>query len=408
VDHLLEKATRQHTKDHNSRLVLRTIYEYDEVSRAELARLTQLTRTTVSDVVGDLIGRGLVEEVGHGATGVGRTPMLLSVVDDSRYVVAVSVTNDEIYGALVNLRGGLRRQASQPLAERGGDAALAAIYALVDELTGGAERPLLGIGINTPGLIDTVSGTVLRAINFGWEDLPLRELLQARYDLPVYVANDSQTLALARYMFGEASGTPNLVLIKVGQGIGAGIVLGGHLFAGDGYGAGEIGHMVVLEGGPRCKCGNQGCLETLASSAVILGQARELAADPASALYGLASPTIADLAAAAQAGDAGVRAIIAQAGRYLAIAVANIVSVLNVRQIVISGRLAPLGDLLGDAVRAELVRRTLPTLARGTEVTVAAMGPDAPLVGAIAPLLTYELGLARLQRRPERVGESST
>ncbi|MBX0328026.1 ROK family transcriptional regulator [Oscillochloris sp. ZM17-4] len=401
MDHLLEKATRQHTKDHNSRLVLRTIYEYGEISRAALARLTQLTRTTVSDVVGDLIARGLVEEVGHGATGVGRTPMLLSVVDDSRLVVAVSVTNDEIHGALVNLRGGLRQQARMTLTDHGGAAVLAMIYAMIDALARAAEQPLLGIGITTPGLIDPATGTVLRAINVGWEDLPLGALLQERYGLPASIANDSQTLALARYMFGEPVDTPNLVLIKVGQGIGAGIVLGGHLFAGDGYGAGEIGHMVVVDDGPPCKCGNRGCLETVASSAVILRQARALAADPASPLHGIAALTIDDVARAARDGDAGVRAIVEAAGRYLAIAVANIVSVLNVRQIVISGRVAPLGDLLGAAVRDELGRRTLPALAKGTLVEVVAMGPDAPLVGAAAPLLTYDLGLARLQRRAD-------
>jgi predicted NBD/HSP70 family sugar kinase len=400
VDHLLEKATRQHTKDHNSRLVLRTIYDRGELSRADLARQTQLTRTTVSEVVGELIERGLVEEIGHGAVAVGRTPMMLSVVDDSRHVVAVSVTNDEVHGALVNLRGSLRRELRLPLPSRTGDAVLATIYSVIDGLTGSAERPLLGIGINTPGLIDTTTGTVLRTVNFGWEDLPLGGLLHERYRLPVSVANDSQTLALARYMFGQAPDTPNLVLIKVGRGIGAGIVLGGQLFSGDGYGAGEIGHMVVVEGGARCECGNYGCLETVASSAVILREASALAgADPGSALYGRATLTIADLAQAAAAGDAGLRAIVAAAGRHLAIAVANIVSVLNVRQIVITGRVAPLGDLLGDAVRAELARRALPALVRGTSVEVAPVGVDDPLVGAIAPLLTAELGLARLQRR---------
>ncbi len=406
MDYLLEKATRQHTKDHNSRLVLRAIYDRGEVSRADLARLTHLTRTTISEVVGELIERGLVEEIGHGAIAIGRMPIMLSMADDSRHVVAVSVTNDEVQGALVNLRGSLRREARLPLPSRESATVLATIYALLDDLTHRAEHPLLGIGINTPGLVDARSGTVLRAVTFGWEDVPLGNLLKERYRLPVSVANDSQTLALARYMFGENPSTPNLVVIKVGRGIGAGIVLGGHLFSGDGYGAGEIGHMVVVENGVRCNCGNHGCLETVASSAVILRQAYELAvANSHSALHHRAtSPdalTVADLAWAATAGDAGIHQIIAGAGRYLAIAVANIVSVLNVHQIVITGRVAPLGNLLGDAIRIELARRALPTLVRGTLVEVAEMGPEAPLVGAIAPLLTQELGLARLQRRAD-------
>jgi len=178
----------------------------------------------------------------------------------------------------------------------------------------------------------------------------------------------------------------------VGRGIGAGIVLDGRLFSGEGYGAGEIGHLVVEPGGARCKCGNQGCLETVASSAVILARARELVPNPEAL-------TLEAVARAAEAGDERMRAIIADAGRYLGIALASLVSVLNVRRVVITGRVAPLGALLRDAARAELARRVLPALLRGTEVEVLAMGPDAPLLGAMAPLLTDELGLARLQRR---------
>jgi N-acetylglucosamine repressor len=396
AEHLLAKATRQHTKDHNSRLLLRTIYEYDAISRADLARLTALTRATVSEVAGELIERGLVEEVGHGQVAIGRTPILLSVVDDARLAAAISVTNDEVHGALVNLRGALRQETRRPLARRDGETALAAIVAVAAELIAAAGRPLLGIGINTPGLIDTASGTVLRAVGFGWDEFPLGATLQRRFGLPVYVANDSHSLALAEYMFGAEQGTSNLVVIKVGRGIGAGIVLNGHLFAGEGYGAGEIGHLVVAPGGARCMCGNAGCLETVASSAAILERARALglaAADPA-------APTMDDLARAARDGDLAAGALVAEAGRYLGAAVASIVSVLNLRRIVITGRVAPLGELLGTAVRDELARRALPALARGTRVEVLAMGPDAPLLGATAPLLTYELGLARLQRRP--------
>jgi len=392
TDHLLAKATRQHTKDHNSRLLLRTIYEYGEISRAELARLTRLTRATVSEVAGELIERGLVEEVGHGQVAVGRTPILLSVADDARLAVAISVTTDEVHGALVNLRGALRQTAERKLTSRDGDTVLDAIFAVAEALIAAADRPLLGIGINTPGLIDTATGTVLRAVSFGWEELPLAAQLQQRFQLPVHVANDSHSLALAEYMFGAAQGTPNLVVIKVGRGIGAGIVLDGRLFSGEGYGAGEIGHLVVEPGGARCKCGNQGCLETVASSAVILARARELVPNPEAL-------TLEAMARAAEAGDERMRAIIADAGRYLGIALASLVSVLNVRRVVITGRVAPLGALLRDAARAELARRVLPALLRGTEVEVLAMGPDAPLLGAMAPLLTDELGLARLQRR---------
>jgi predicted NBD/HSP70 family sugar kinase len=401
---LLEKATRQHTKDHNSRLLLRTIYEYGEISRADLARLTRLTRATVSEVAGELIERGLIEERGQGQVAIGRTPTLLSVVDDARLVAALSVTNDEVQGALVNLRGSLRHEVELKLPSRDGDMVLETIYAVAEALLKAADRPLLGIGIVTPGLIDTATGSVLRAVHFGWEDFPLGALVQQRFNLPTYVANDSHSLALAEYMFGEAQGSQSLVVLKVGRGIGAGIVLDGHLFSGEGYGAGEVGHLVVVEDGPLCKCGNHGCLEAVASSAVLLERALELAhASPETALGRLASQaepaTIETIAQAVEAGDAGARGLVVEAGRHLGVAVASLVSVLNLRRIVITGRVAPLGDTLREAIAAELARRALPTLVRTTSVEVLAMGPEAPLLGATAPLLTYELGLARLQRR---------
>lgn len=404
MTHLLAKATRQHTRDHNSRMVLRTIYEYGEISRADLARLTQLTRATVSEVVGDLIERGLVEEVGHGASAVGRTPILLSVVDEARHVAAISVTNESVAGALVSLRGGLRAATVVALPRRDGAAALATIYAVADSLTAAADGPLLGIGINTPGLIDISSGTVVRGVSFGWEDLPLGAMLQERYHLPAYVSNDSHSLALAEYMFGPAQGTPNLVVVKVGNGIGAGIILGGRLYTGEGYGAGEIGHLVVEEGGAPCKCGNSGCLETVASAVALLGRARALAAaDPGSPLGRLApapaSMTLDMIALAARDGDPGAGALVADAGRSLGVAVAGLVSVLNVRRVLLTGRVAALGEPLRAHVQAELARRALPALARQTSVEVAALGPDAPLLGAAAPLLTHELGLERLTVR---------
>lgn len=400
----LTKATRQHTRDHNSRLVLRTIYEYGEISRADLSRLTGLTRTTISEVVGDLIGQALVQEVGHAPAGVGRTPILLSVVDDSRQIVAVNLTSNELQGAVLNLRGEVRHRDRQPLADRDGPALLARLEAFLSALIGAASAPLLGIGISTPGLIDVEKGIVIRAVNFGWQDLPLRQLLQARFELPAYVANDSHTTAMAEFMFGRSQGRPNLAVIKVGQGIGAGVLLGGQLFYGDGYGAGEIGHVVVQEGGPQCKCGNRGCLETVANVTALVERAKELAAAAPESQLGAtlaAGEPIAleTVLRAYLADDAPARAAVGATGHYLAIGVASLVGVLNVGRIVIAGRLAPFGDGLRDAVREELARRVLPALAQSTEIDIVAQGPDTALLGAAALLLIHELGLTRLQRR---------
>jgi N-acetylglucosamine repressor len=404
VEYVLKKATRQHTRDHNTRLVLQAIYDSGEISRADLARFTHLTRTTISEVVSGLIDQGLVEEVGQGPAGVGRTPTLLSVVEDSRHIVAVNIAATELQGAVVNMQSGIRHRARLPFAGQDGDAVLAQLYPFIDGLVDAASSPLLGIGISSPGLIDTTNGIVWQAVTFGWQNLPLRSLVQTRYNLPVYVANDSHTVALAEYMFGRSQHATNLVAIKVGYGIGAGIVLNGQLFAGDEYGAGELGHMVVEENGLPCKCGNAGCLETVASIPAIIHRAQLLAQhDQTSLLHRFAADraaiTLDTVLQAFLAGDQAVQQMIAAIGRYLGISVANLVALLGVRHVVITGRIAPFGQILCNAIRHEVSRRVLPALAQATEIEIVAQGPDTVLLGAAALLLTNELGLTRLLRR---------
>jgi len=409
-EHVLKKATRQHTRDHNTRLVLQTIYESGEISRADLARITHLTRTTVSEVVNDLMDQGLVNEVGQGPARVGRTPTLLSVVDQSRHMVAINVTVTELQGAVVNLRGGIEHQASISLAEQDGGTVLAQLYPFIDRLVGAASGRLLGIGISTPGLIDPINGIVRQAVAFGWQNLPLRSLVQTRYHLPVYVANDSHTVALAEYMFGRNRHATNLVAIKVGYGIGAGIVLHGQLFTGDLYGAGELGHMVVEENGLPCKCGNTGCLETVANIPAIVHRVQLLVeSNPNSLLHTIAADpaaiTFDMILQAFLAGDQTVRQMVLVIGRYLGIGVANLITTLGIRHVVITGRVAPFGQVLRDAIHQEVSRRVLPTLSQGLEIEVVAQGPHTILLGTAALLLTNEVGLTRLLQREPRGAE---
>ena len=274
------KATHAQTRQHNHRLVLRTLYDFGPISRAEVARSTGLTRTTVGDVVGDLLDEGMVEEVGRGPSTGGKSPILLSIVGDARLVIGLDLGESTFSGALVNLRGEVRRVVELPVEGRNGDDALDLVFRLVDELLKESSTTPLGIGVGTPGLVDTRTGTIRWAVNLDWQDLPLGGLLHERYGLPSNVANDSQAAALAEYTFGgESHGQrlPNLVTIKVGRGIGAGLVLNGSLFQGDGFGAGEIGHVAVVDDGAACRCGRFGCLETVASSRAIAERAAELA-----------------------------------------------------------------------------------------------------------------------------------
>jgi N-acetylglucosamine repressor len=395
----MKKATQQQTKTHNSRLILKTIYDQGEVSRADIARLTGLTRTTVSDAVAELIEDGLVTEVGLGPSVGGKPPTLLSLVDDSRHLIGIDLADSEFRGGVINLRGKIRHRLSLPINDRDGDAALALVYALTDELVAAAaDSSLLGIGIGTPGLMDAQRGVVRNAVNLDWQNLPLGDLLEERYHMPVYIANDSQVAALAEYTFGERRSVSNLIVVKVGRGTGAGIVLNGQLHYGDGFGAGEIGHVVVVEGGERCRCGRLGCLETVASSRAIIRRAQAIArSNPHSILHQFVSKpeeiNTSIVLQAFEAGEEALRPVIAEVARYLGMAVANLVGALNVQHIVIAGSVARFGQALLEPIIEEMEQRSLAALADETRVEISSLGPDIVLLGAAALLLTQELGL---------------
>jgi N-acetylglucosamine repressor len=393
------KATHAQTRLHNQRLVLRTVYDFGPISRAEVARSTGLTRTTVGDVVGELIDDGMVEEVGRGPSTGGKSPILLSIIGDARQVIGLDLGESIFSGALVNLRGDVHRVVELPVEGRNGDAALDLVFRLVDELIAEASSTPLGIGVGTPGLVDTRTGTIRWAVNLDWQDLPLGGLLHERYGLPSNVANDSQAAALAEYTFGaEERGQrlPNLVTIKVGRGIGAGLVLNGSLFQGDGFGAGEIGHVAVVDDGAACRCGRFGCLETVASSRAISDRAAELARELHTPLERKADGEldIDDLVRAYLDGDPAARQAALEAARFLGRAIANLIGALNVSRVVLDGPVTGFGDEWLATVADEARRRSLTLVSGDTEIEFGRLTENVVILGASALLITRELGLS--------------
>jgi glucokinase-like ROK family protein len=394
----MPKATQKQTKEHNTSLILKTIFEQDGTSRAEIARTTRLTKTTVSSIVADLMQEELVEEIGFGNSDGGKPPILLSVVDDARCFIGIDLANSEFRGAIVNLRGEIVQRLNLSISGRDSVSALELIYTLIDKLLAVSDKSICGIGIGTPGLIDPHKGVIRRAVNLDWQDLPLRSLLEERYNLPCYITNDCQAAALGEYTFGENSATSNLVVLKVGRGIGSGIVLNGQLYYGDGYSAGEIGHLVVIEDGKTCACGNRGCLETVASTRALARRAREIAqSNPNSKLFQfVTTPDEINtdiILHALEAGDEDIKNVIAEAGYYLGIALANIVGVLNVQHIVIAGSAARFGDTLLAPIKNTMRRHSLSILADETNVNFSSLGQDIVIKGAASLLLANELQL---------------
>jgi N-acetylglucosamine repressor len=403
----MQKATRQHTKEHNRNLALKTIFEHESISRAEIARITRLTRTTVSDIVADLLAANLVSEIGVGSSLGGKSPILLSLVDDSRYLIGVDLAYNQFSGAVVNLRGKIRQMVSIPVNFRNKDESLAAVYKILDQLMESACQPMIGIGVGTPGLVDTGEGVVVNAVNLDWKNLPLARLLKERYHLPVYILNDSQAAALGEYTYGKGhTADSNLIVINVRQGIGAGIVINGRLFQGDGGAAGEIGHVVVIqEGGDLCRCGNYGCLETVASSQAIVKRAQLLASqNPGSQLsQDFQEIDLDTIEMAFNAGDPLARQVVLEAGRHIGLAISNLVGTLNIHKIVLAGVMTCFGKPWLEAVRESMSHATLSSLAQDTVVEIGQLGGNGVILGASALLANDYALLINRQPKPDQV-----
>jgi N-acetylglucosamine repressor len=375
-----KKATHQLTKQHNRDLVLRTIFAHDSISRAEVARVTHLTRTTVSDVVNGLLTEGLVEEIGRGESIGGKSPILLSIVADSRYLIGLNLAQDKFTGAVVNLRGEIKEFVEAPVHDDNGEKALQLVYQILDQLTRKKLKPIVGIGVGTPGLVNTREGVVVNAVNLEWQDLSLGQLLEKKYKLPVLVVNDSQAAAIGEYVYGsDHAPDENLIVVNVIHGIGAGILINGRLFQGDGGGAGEIGHVVVQENGALCRCGQHGCLETVASARAVVQQMK--------------MGSLEEVFLAFQGGNSKSKSVIEKAGHYLGASLANLIGTLNIQRIVLTGDMTRFGEEWLNAVSAAMQTGAFFRMAADTKLEIGKLDYRACILGASAFLLLDDYSL---------------
>jgi predicted NBD/HSP70 family sugar kinase len=248
--------------------------------------------------------------------------------------------------------------------------------------------------------VNTSEGVVVNAVNLDWTNLPLASLIKDRYQLPVYVINDSQAAAMGEYTYGKGHQTDNnLIVINVRYGIGAGIIINGQLFQGDGGGAGEIGHVVVVpEGGLLCRCGNRGCLETVASAQAITKRIQMIAGETRSTplLQSMPAIDLETIEKAFVAEDPFVRQVVLEAARYLGMAISGLVGTLNIQKIVLTGDMTHFGAPWLKAIQETETLTSLPGLTRGTRIEIGQLHGDGIILGASA-LVANNYSLLLLQ-----------
>jgi predicted NBD/HSP70 family sugar kinase len=376
----------QSLRDANRRLVVDALSQRGVASRAEIARITGLSRSTVSSLVTDLQRAGLVTEREADETSegqVGRPPVLIALDRSAGAVVGVDFGHSHIAVAVADLSHTVLAERWQEidvdhLAVEGLDAAADLVESVLDESKVDRTQ-VLGIGMGMPGPIagdDKQVGS--SSILPGWVGVNANNELERRLGLPVRVENDANLGALAEYMWGAGAGYSDIAYIKVSSGVGAGLIVGGKLHRGVGGTAGEIGHTQFRDEGQICRCGNRGCIETVArtdtiASSVSAGRGKHL--------------TIGEVIELARAGDPPAQRIIGDAGRHIGTAVATLCNLLNPQRVIVGGELSAAGEILLTPLVDSLQRYAIPTAAADVSVVPGELGKRAEVMGALALVL---------------------
>jgi glucokinase-like ROK family protein len=379
------------------------------VSRAEIAQSLGVSRATVSTIVDNLIKAGLVVERGAGLSRGGRRPIVLRVNPDAGQVLGVDIGASHVLAVAADLCGRILHEAEETIdIAAGPEACLPQIAAMVEQLlakAGGPEK-LCAIGVGVPGPVIAARGVVSSPpIMPGWDGYPIRGYFEERWGRPALVDNDSDLGVLGEWTFGAGRGETNLAYIKIGTGIGCGLLLDGRVYHGVVGTAGEIGHVTISQDGPPCKCGNYGCLEAMAGGraiaqrahmAVLAGQRTTLAE-----LNHGREITARDVTSAARAGDLVSQQLLSDAGRHIGSALASLINLLNPGLVLLGGRVTDAGDYLLIPIREAVYARSLRASLQATRIEPAALGRHTTVLGAVA--LALDSAFERLlQPRPAR------
>ena len=376
--------------------VLQLIWRERQISRAEIARRKELSRSTVSIIVEDLLELGVVQEVGAGESRGGRRPIVLEFDDKAAVILGVDLGATHVAVTLTDLRGEVLAWEHQkhPVREDP-PGSLELVNTLAErclEFWGGNRRLLLGAGMAVPSPVDPARPDFLNDVVVPyWKGVAVGQALRKRFRIPVLLDNDANLGALAERWWGAARDVDHFAYIKLATGVGAGFFVDGNVYRGASGIAGEVGHISIDPNGPPCGCGLRGCLVTAVGAQALLRRARALLDEyPGSALAGRTFG-ITILEDAALAGDPLALQVVREAAENLGIAVAGLLNLLNPTLVVVGGGLARLGDVLLEPLREAVRTRTLATSVAVSRIVTSSLGARAIAVGAATLLLQRAL-----------------
>jgi predicted NBD/HSP70 family sugar kinase len=380
------KGTDLHVmRESNRMLVLNCVREHSVIARAAIARRTGLSRTTIGNIMDDLLREGLVHESEsqrERASG-GRRIVPVHFNAAAGFILGVAMGRNHVTLLLSDLAANVIKRTDVPFATaRGPDVCLPELATQLQAFTAEQQvawEKVIGVGVGIPGPVDLEQRRSVSPPRMpGWHGTDVRGHLVERLGKPVYLDNNCNMGALGEIHYGAGRYGSALLYVKIGTGIGSGLIVGGQIYRGSSGSAGELGHMTVDPAGPLCDCGNRGCLEALAGGPAIL--ARVNAADRDFS-------DVAEVIAAARQGDPVCVEALRQAGEYLGIVLAGLVNFFNPALIVVDGSTMRAGELFLDPVRRSATARCLPAPLQHMRISAAALSGSAIALGGVATVL---------------------
>ena len=390
IDLKKAQAARLNTiRDINRQIVLNYVREREPISRAEIARETELQRSTVSSIVDALQTEGLVEEIGEGESTGGRRPTMLRLRTAGAIAIGVAITPSRTTVATSDLAGRVLGQDAF-VTDSDPEQTFGRVVNLIKELSQ-QNASIESIGVSLPGLVDPETGAAIYVPYFKWRDLPVAEMISAPTGLPVVIDNDANAVALAELWFGrpEVSDARDFILVLVAEGVGTGIVFDGQVYRGKRGAAGEFGHMIIGPHAPvACSCGNRDCWEAFSSEGAAVARYAEL-----SGLTQDVPPGFAELVDRALNGENHAKTALIDTALCLGVGISNLIVGFSPEAVVVGGEIARAWPLVEGALRETIehsVRRGLPS----ARILPSTLGEQPTLRGALSLVLASKFTVA--------------
>jgi glucokinase-like ROK family protein len=392
-----QSADQESVRKVNTSLVLSALRLHAPVSRAELASITKLNRSTISNIVNVLLDEGLVIESDTMESKIGRPGIALRLRPEGGAVIGVEIGVGFISVILTDFVANIlwREWVEFPLTKTQIEV-ISEAEKLIDHALSIAEERnlhLLGIGVGVPGLVNTNQGELLFAPNLGWKNVPLRLMWNQRFHLPLYVGNEANLAALGEYYFGVGSGVDNFIYLSSGVGLGGGLILNGKLYTGEFGFASEIGHIQRDPQGELCGCGRRGCWETQVGPRAVLQRVKRLIeSNPDNTIAkningNINKWTFGRVVECALQGDQLCLSAMKEVGKNLGTGIADLANIFNPKMVVIGGSFSYGREILLPVLEEIISKETLPPVQQNLRIEFSEHGADACVLGAIAVVL---------------------